>query len=56
MAGMTLAEQIAQLRQLLPMSQDARLLDVLFLNILEELHEALLAIRSGEEPRGFGSI
>jgi hypothetical protein len=53
---MSLAEQIAQLRKLLTMSSEARVLDLLFLNIIEELHEAVAALRDGDQPRGFGSI
>jgi NTP pyrophosphatase (non-canonical NTP hydrolase) len=45
-----LAEQIAQLRQLLPMSRDSRLLDVLMLNIVEELYEVVAAVRDGDPP------
>ena len=53
---MTLAEQIAQLKQLLAMSADARFIDLVLVNLIEELYEALAAMRGGDEPRGFGSI
>jgi hypothetical protein len=53
---MTLAEQVAQLRQLIIMSHESRMLDLILVNILDELVEAIAALRDGDQPRGLGSI
>jgi hypothetical protein len=50
-----LSEQIAELRQLASMSSETRMLDLVLINALDELAEAVTELR-GEEPPGLGSV
>ena len=38
---MTLAEQVAQLRELAPLSSGTRMLDVMIINVLDEMAKAI---------------
>ena len=48
---MTLTEQVAQLRELARLSSGTRMLDVLIINILDELAQAVGRLE-GNEPQG----
>jgi hypothetical protein len=39
--GMTLAEQVAQLRELAPLSSGTRMLDVMIINVLDQMAQAI---------------
>ena len=53
---MTLAEQIAHLRQLAITDPDTSVLDLAIINALDELAEAVQQLAGDDPPRGFGSI
>jgi antitoxin component HigA of HigAB toxin-antitoxin module len=53
---MSLAEHIAQLRQLAAEDPETSLLDLAIINLLAELVEAVEELRGGEPPRGVGSV
>ena len=52
---MTLAEQIAHLRQLAIADPNTTLLELAIINVLDELAEAVQHL-AGNEPRGLGSV
>ena len=54
-APMTLAEQIAHLRQLAIADPNTTLLELAIINVLDELAEAVQNL-AGNKPRGLGSI
>ncbi len=54
-SGMTLAEQVARLRELAGMSTETRMLDVLIIDILDALTEAVGRLER-HEPPGPGSL
>jgi hypothetical protein len=39
--GMTLTEQVTQLRELAPLSSGTRMLDVMIINVLDQLAQAI---------------
>ena len=53
---MTLAEQIAHLRQLANADPDTTVLDLAIINTLAELAEAVEELRGGDPPGGLGSV
>jgi hypothetical protein len=53
---MTLAQQIAHLRQLAIADPNTTLLDLAIINALDELAEAVQDLRGDTPPRGLGSI
>jgi len=53
---MSLAEQIAHLRQLASDDPETSLLDLAIINVLAELAEAVQELRGGDPPRGSGSV
>jgi|RhiMethySRZTD1v2_1073278.scaffolds.fasta_scaffold194591_3 hypothetical protein len=53
---MTLAEQLAHLRQLAITDPDTSVLDRDLINTLAELAEVLEEVRDGEPWRGFGAV
>jgi hypothetical protein len=55
-APMTLAQQIAHLRQLAIADPNTTLLDLAIINALDELAEAVQDLRGDTPPRGLGSI
>jgi hypothetical protein len=48
--GMTLAEQVAQLRELAPLSSGTRMLDVLIINVLDQLAQAVDRLERNQPP------
>jgi hypothetical protein len=48
--SMTLAEQVAQLRELASMSTGTRMLDVLIINVLDELAQAVGRLERNQPP------
>jgi hypothetical protein len=48
--GMTLAEQVAQLRELAPLSSGTRMLDVMIINVLEEMAKAIGPLERNQPP------
>ena len=48
--GMTLAEQVAQLRELAPLSSGTRMLDVRIINVLDEMAQAIGRLERNEPP------
>ena len=55
-APMTLARQIAHLRQLAIADPNTTLLELAIINALDELAEAVQQLRGDGPPRGLGSI
>jgi hypothetical protein len=53
---MSLAEQIAHLRQLASDDPETSLLDLAIINVLAELAQAVQELRGGDPPRGPGGI
>jgi hypothetical protein len=53
---MTLAQQIAHLRQLAIADPNTTLLDLAIINALDELAEAIEQLRGDTPPRGLGSV
>jgi hypothetical protein len=53
---MSLAEQIAHLRQLASDDPETSLLDLAIINVLAELAGAVQELRGGDPPRGSGSV
>jgi hypothetical protein len=47
---MTLAEQVAQLRELARLSSGTRMLDMLIINLLDELAQAVGCLERNEPP------
>jgi hypothetical protein len=47
---MTPAEQVAQLRELASMSTETRMLDVLIINVLDELAQAVGRLERNQPP------
>jgi hypothetical protein len=47
---MTLAEQVAQLRELAPLSSGTRMLDVMIINILDQLAQAIDRLERNQPP------
>ena len=47
---MTLAEQVAQLRELAPLSSGTRMLDVMIINVLEEMAKAIGRLERNQPP------
>jgi signal transduction protein with GAF and PtsI domain len=47
---MTLAEQVAQLRELAPLSSGTRMLDVMIINVLDEIAQALGRLERSQPP------
>jgi len=48
--GMTLAEQVAQLRELAPLSSGTRMLDVMIINVLDEMAQAIGRLERKQPP------
>jgi hypothetical protein len=48
--GMTLAEQVAQLRELAPLSSGTRMLDVMIINVLDEMAQAIGRLERNQPP------
>jgi hypothetical protein len=48
--GMTLTEQVAQLRELAPLSNGTRMLDVLIINVLDQLAQAVDRLERNQPP------
>jgi hypothetical protein len=48
---MTLAEQVAQLRELAPLSSGTRMLDVMIINVLDQLAQAVDRLERNQ-PQG----
>jgi hypothetical protein len=48
---MTLAEQVAQLRELAPLSSGTRMLDVMIINILDQMAQAIDRLERNQPPR-----
>jgi hypothetical protein len=48
--GMTLAEQVAQLRELAPLSSGTRMLDVMIINVLDQLAQAVDRLERNQPP------
>jgi hypothetical protein len=48
--GMTLAEQVAQLRELAPLSSGTRMLDVMIINVLDEMAKAIGRLERNQPP------
>jgi hypothetical protein len=55
-APMTLAQQIAHLRQLAIADPNTTLLDLAIINALDELAEAVQQLSGDTPPRGLGSV
>jgi hypothetical protein len=53
---MTLAQQIAHLRQLAIADPNTTLLDLAIINALDELAEAIEQLSGDTPPRGLGSV
>jgi hypothetical protein len=53
---MTLAEQIAHLRQLAAADPNTTLLQLVIINVLGELAEAVQELRGDDPPQGCGSV
>jgi hypothetical protein len=49
-ASMTLAEQVAQLRELAPLSSGTRMLDVMIINVLDQLAQAVDRLERNQPP------
>jgi hypothetical protein len=49
--GMTLAEQVAQLRELAPLSSGTRMLDVMIISVLDQLAQAVDRLER-HQPQG----
>jgi hypothetical protein len=47
---MTLAEQVAQLRELAPLSSGTRMLDVMIINILDQMAQAIDRLERNQPP------
>jgi len=47
---MTLAEQVAQLRELAPLSSGTRMLDVMIINVLDEMAQAIDRLERNQSP------
>jgi hypothetical protein len=47
---MTLAEQVAQLRELAPLSSGTRMLDVMIINILDQMAQAIDRLECNQPP------
>jgi len=47
---MTLAEQVAQLRELAPLSSGTRMLDVMIINVLDEMAQAIGRLERNQPP------
>ena len=47
---MTLAEQVAQLRELAPLSSGTRMLDVMIINVLDQLAQAIDRLERNQPP------
>jgi hypothetical protein len=47
---MTLAEQVAQLRELAPLSSGTRMLDVMIINVLDQLAQAIDRLERHQPP------
>ena len=47
---MTLAEQVAQLRELAPLSSGTRMLDVMIINVLDEMAQAIGRLERKQPP------
>ena len=50
LTGMTLAEQVAQLRELAPLSSGTRMLDVMIINVLDQLAQAIDRLERNQPP------
>ena len=50
LTGMTLAEQVAQLRELAPLSSGTRMLDVMIINVLDQLAQAVDRLERNQPP------
>jgi hypothetical protein len=48
--SMTLAEQVAQLRELAPLSNGTRMLDVMIINVLDQLAQAIDRLERNQPP------
>jgi hypothetical protein len=48
--GMTLAEQVAQLRELAPLSSGTRMLDIMIINVLDEIAQAIGRLERNQPP------
>jgi hypothetical protein len=53
---MTLAQQIAHLRQLAVADPNTTLLELAIINALDELAEAVQDLRGDDPPRGLGGV
>ena len=47
---MTLADQVAQLRELAPLSSGTRMLDVMIINVLDQLAQAIDRLERNQPP------
>jgi hypothetical protein len=47
---MTLAEQVTQLRELAPLSSGTRMLDVMIINILDQMAQAIDRLERNQPP------
>jgi hypothetical protein len=50
LTSMTLAEQVAQLRELAPLSSGTRMLDVMIINVLDQLAQAIDRLERNQPP------
>jgi hypothetical protein len=48
--GMTLTEQVTQLRELAPLSSGTRMLDVMIINVLDQLAQAVDRLERNQPP------